>query len=71
MAEEHYECTKCGVRFEADAGEVDLSCSECGSDEIERFVDVLYARDREFVQELAETARRSEKGAGKPKEEKM
>ncbi len=53
MAEEQYECKKCGAWFEAEGAPDDLNCSECGSDEIERFVDVLYARDREFVQELA------------------
>ncbi len=64
MAEERYECKRCGARFEANGGEEDLNCSECGSDEIERLLDALYARDREFVRELAEAAQASGEGAG-------
>ena len=64
MAEAQYECKRCGARFKADAGEEDLNCSECGSDEIERLVDALYARDREFVREVAEAAQRSGQGVG-------
>ncbi len=54
MAEEEYQCRECGARFTVDEGEEDLNCSECGSGEIERFVDILYARDRDYVRELAE-----------------
>jgi putative FmdB family regulatory protein len=61
--EEKYRCKKCGAEFEARVGEADLNCSECGSDEIERFVGALYARDRKFVQELADAAPTGRKDA--------
>ncbi|MGD0659688.1 MAG: hypothetical protein ABSD38_16645 [Syntrophorhabdales bacterium] len=46
MAESRYVCKKCGAGFlaESEQGEP-LDCSECGSEQIEKFIDALYARD--------------------------
>ena len=62
MAEERYVCKKCGAGFlaESEQGEP-LDCQECGSGEIEKFVDALYANDYGDVRRSAETRRTPKK----------
>jgi predicted Zn-ribbon and HTH transcriptional regulator len=64
MAEERQVCKSCGARFTADASPGDVKCSECGSDEIETFVDALYAKEVEYLGKLAEVTLTSGKGVG-------
>ena len=58
MAEERYVCKKCGAGFmaESEQGEP-LDCSECGSEQIEKFIDALYALDYGDVRRSAEGRR--------------
>jgi DNA-directed RNA polymerase subunit RPC12/RpoP len=62
MAEERYVCKKCGAGFmaESEQGEP-LDCSECGSEQIEKFIDALYARDYGDVRRSAEAQRMPKK----------
>jgi len=62
MAEERYVCKKCGAGFmaESEQGEP-LDCSECGSEQIEKFVDALYARDYGDVKRSVEAQRVTKK----------
>lgn len=56
MAEERYVCKKCGAGFlaESEQGEP-LDCSECGSEQIEKFVDALYAKEYGDAKRSVET----------------
>jgi len=58
MAEERYVCKKCGAGFvaESEQGEP-LDCSECGSEQIEKFIDALYAKDYGDVRKSADASR--------------
>ncbi len=59
MAEERYVCKKCGARFTAQSEQGEpLDCSDCGSEQIAKFVDALYAKDYGDVKESLEAHRR-------------
>jgi DNA-directed RNA polymerase subunit RPC12/RpoP len=64
MAGETHVCTQCGARFTADQRDGDLECDQCGSREIERFVDSLYAKDLEYVGKMAGKTAEHDKESG-------
>ena len=61
MTEERYLCNTCGAVFTAGGKEGEIDCTECGSVEIERFVEGLYASEVEYVEKLARGAGKAEK----------
>ncbi len=59
MAEKKYKCKKCGAQFVAKAEQGEpLDCSECGSDQIERFVEALYSNDYDDVKKSVDAFRK-------------
>jgi len=62
MAEERYVCKKCGALFTAESEQDEpLDCSDCGSEQIAKFVDTLYAKDHGDVKGSVEAHRRPKK----------